>query len=107
MDSFLIVPILRTGSYIKCPKFWPNLEFLDIFLYKAPVSNFTEIRSLGATLRCAGRWTDKHRNRDGKQQLATVQTRLQLFSKPINACRSSKFVTLKYSEPRAFAFTLG
>jgi len=44
-----------------------------------------------------------HRNRDGKQQIADVQTRLQVFSKPINACRGSKFVTHKYSDTRAFA----
>jgi len=38
-----------------------------------------------------------------KQQIANVQTRLQVFSKPINAYRSSKSVTLKYSDTRAFA----
>ena len=39
------------------------MEFLDIFLYKVPVSNLTEIRSVGSKLRRAGRWTDAQKQR--------------------------------------------
>ena len=47
-----------------------------------------------------GQGTDE----DVKQQIATMQTRLQLFSKQINACRSSEFVTQKYGETQVFAY---
>ena len=39
-------------------RFWPNLELLDTFPYKSPVSNFTEIRPVGVELIHAGRKTD-------------------------------------------------
>jgi hypothetical protein len=39
-------------------RFWPNLELIDTFSYKSPMSNFTEIRPVGVELIHAGRQTD-------------------------------------------------
>jgi len=62
MDNFRIVPILNAGSYIRCPKFCRILTKFEvsrhIFIQAPPISNFTEIRSVRATLRRADRWTD-------------------------------------------------
>ena len=105
MDNSWIVPILHTGNYFRYPNFCGVLTKFGVsgrIFIQGPSVKFYGKPFNGSHAEACGQ-IDRRTETDVKPQIATVQTRLQVFSKPTNACRGGKFVTLKYSETRAFA----
>jgi len=97
MDKFWIVPILHTGSYIRCPKFCGISTKFGVFWH---------IFIQGRSIKFYGNPFSGSRAEACGQIEATNSDCANAptgILKTDNACRGSKFVTLKYSDTRAFA----